>query len=97
MAIVNNLNLRKELQNLSFECLLEGNISSDTVLQCQYRSVTEEAVLFFKLPRFKFPEVLHDLYQQEISAASQDLPIPVLFFLFSGGLLDKYTGQVRPA
>lgn len=90
MAIVNNLNLRKELQNLSFKSLLEGSISSHTVLQCQYRSVTEEAVLFFKQPRFKIPEMLHDLYWQEISAASQDLPIPVLFFLFSGGLPDKY-------
>lgn len=89
MAIVNNLNLRKELRNLSFKSLLEGSISSHTLLQHQYRPVAAEAVLFFKQPRFKFPEMLYDLYWQEISAASQDLPLPVLFFLFSGGLPDK--------
>lgn len=90
MAIVNNLNLRKELQNLSFKSLLEGGISSHIVLQCQYRLIMEEVVLIFKQPRFKFPEMLHGLYWQKISAASQDLPIPVLFFLFSGGFSGKF-------
>jgi len=90
VAIVNNLNLRKEVQNLRFKSLLEGSIASHTLLQHKYRSVAAEAVLFFKQPRFKFPEMWYDLYWQEISAASQDLPIPVFFFLFSGGLPDKY-------
>lgn len=88
MAIVNNLNLRKELQNLSFKSFLEGSISSHTLPRHQYRSAAAEVVLFFKQPRFKFPE-MYDLYWQEISATSQD-PSPVFFVLFSGGLPDKY-------
>lgn len=70
VAIVNNLNLRKELQNFTLKSLLESSVAGHILLQLQCRSASEEVVPYFLTTKFKFPDKSYDLYWQEISAAS---------------------------